>query len=582
VRFGKVFSGLALAVLMASAAPAQTVTCPAVKPGEELRDLPEIRTDRATRSLETTLRIQLRTLCLPTFKGGAWLNLPAELRAYGFPDPANSGQWVWGYPGPVLRLRKADSEGGQGDSLSILLRNELPAGSEDNDTNLHFHGGHVSPQFPHDDMALVLRPSGSQGAPAHSHGMRGHVVDGEFRYRIDPLLWTQPEGTHWYHPHKHGSVSLQVANGMAGPLIVDGPFDDWLQSFYGWKLKEKILVVQRVEAGTEIYGRDDFGMGPLPPPLINGQVQPAITMAPGEVQRWRVVNATVGPLSQLDLRFPPGATVRQIAMDGVRFAPENYDRQPLSAGISAGAFQLSPGNRADFLVQAPRTTGDHPVNYGIFAHLAGGDAQGGPLVTIRVGPSAAPVATGFPDRDVWPPMPSYLRDIQPEEIRGTVDLSFDRASATDFNISGRKFDGNCVNVTTELGSALEWDVRNTTDPLHPFHIHINPFQVIRNAGRTYTPPYVWQDTITLPSGSEASPASVLLRHRTADFTGEYVLHCHFLNHEDQGMMYSVQTVCPRNPDSFGKARPGGQSECVEGNLIKASPSCPFNPLTLRK
>ncbi|HEX3126875.1 MAG TPA: multicopper oxidase domain-containing protein [Thermoanaerobaculia bacterium] len=567
MRFGKVFSGLALAAAMAGAARAQTVSCPPVKPGEELRDLPEIRADRGTKKLDTTLRIQLRTLCLPTFQNGLWLNLPTQLRTYGFPGPDG---WVWGYPGPVLRLRKAnaadtaDTEGGQGDSLSILLRNELPAGSEDNDTNLHFHGGHVSPQFPHDDVTLVLRPGGSQkDAGAHAHG---RVVEGETRYEIDPLLWTQPEGTHWYHPHKHGAVSLQVANGMAGALIVEGPFDDWLRMSYGWKIKEKILVIQRVEPGTDLYGEDDFGPGHLPAPLVNGQVQPVITMAPGEVQRWRFVNATVGPLSQLDLRFPPGATVRQIAMDGVRFAPENYERQPLP-------YQLSPGNRADFLVQAPQAVGDHPVSYGVFAHMAGAEANGEILVTIRVAASSASVATGFPDKGVWPPMPSYLKDIQPEEIRGTVDLSFDRSAPEDFNISGRKFDGNCVNVTTVLGTAMEWNVRNTTDPLHPFHIHSNPFQVIRHAGKTYSPPYVWQDTISLPAGSEAAPASVLLRQRYLDFTGEYVLHCHFLEHEDQGMMYAVQTVCPQDPGSFGKARPGGQPECVADNLVKASLSC---------
>src|SRR5690349_3617055 len=123
MRFGKVFSGLALAAAMAGAARAQTLTCPPVKPGEELRDLPEIRADPAASRLDTTLRIQLRTLCLPTLQNGLWLNLPTQLRTYGFP---NSGDWTWGYTGPVLRLRKADAEGGQGDRLSILLRNELP------------------------------------------------------------------------------------------------------------------------------------------------------------------------------------------------------------------------------------------------------------------------------------------------------------------------------------------------------------------------------------------------------------------------------------------------------------------------
>jgi FtsP/CotA-like multicopper oxidase with cupredoxin domain len=561
MKRAKVLSGLVLAALVAGTVRAGTLTCPAVKPREELRDLPEIRADRATKTLETTLRIQLRTLCLPTFQNGVWLNLPTQLRSYGFPS---SDGWTWGYPGPVLRLSKADADGAQGDGLSILLRNELPAGSADNDTNLHFHGGHVSPQ--QDDVMLVLRPVGSKGG-AHAHGHHGHVVSGETRYRIDPLLWTQPEGTHWYHPHRHGAVSLQVSNGMAGPLIVEGPFDDWLRMFYGWKLREKILVIQRVEPGTDRYGEDKAGPGPLPAPLVNGQVQPVITMAPGEVQRWRLINAAVGPLSQLDFRFPPGVAVRQIAMDGVRFAPENYERQPLP-------LQLSPGNRADFLVQAPAAVGDHPVTYGVFAHLDGAEGQGGTLVTIRVMPSSAPVAMGFPGKDAWPPMPSYLKDIEAGEVQGTVDLSFNGRPPADWNISGTKFDGSCANVTTTLGTALEWNVWNTTDALHPFHIHINPFQVVRHAGRTYSPPYVWQDTVALPSGSETAPASVLLRQRYADFTGEYVLHCHFLRHEDWGMMMAVQTVCPNDSGSFGKARPGGQPECVPGNRIEASPKCP--------
>ncbi|MBW8878038.1 MAG: hypothetical protein JF614_24000, partial [Acidobacteria bacterium] len=54
----------------------------------------------------------------------------------------------------------------------------------------------------------------------------------------------------------------------------------------------------------------------------------------------------------------------------------------------------------------------------------------------------------------------------------------------------------------------------------------------------------------------------------------YVLHCHFLGHEDRGMMFGVQTVCPQDPSSYGKARPGGAPECVSGNFIPAMPICP--------
>ena len=82
----------------------------------------------------------------------------------------------------------------------------------DNTTNLHFHGTHVSPQSPQDFVLLELRPKLADGAkpPAHDHPMhpRGTVAYGYFKYDVDPPPPTQAEGTHWYHPHKHGAVSL--------------------------------------------------------------------------------------------------------------------------------------------------------------------------------------------------------------------------------------------------------------------------------------------------------------------------------------------------------------------------------------
>src|SRR6185295_13963306 len=49
----------------------------------------------------------------------------------------------------------------------------------------------------------------------------------------------QAPGTHWYHAHKHGSTALNLANGMAGALIIEGDYDDVLKNFY---TKQKVLV----------------------------------------------------------------------------------------------------------------------------------------------------------------------------------------------------------------------------------------------------------------------------------------------------------------------------------------------------
>ena len=95
-----------------------------------------------------------------------------------------------------------------------------------------------------------------------------------------------------------------------------------------------------------------------------------------------------------------------------------------------------------------------------------------------------------------------------------------------------------MNERVTLGTLEEWTVRNTSKELHPFHIHVNDFQVISVNGRPYDA-HGWQDTVPLPIGGE-----VVMRMQFNDFTGKYVFHCHILAHEDNGMM-AVVDVAPR-------------------------------------
>lgn len=644
---------LALAGATAQAQDSTTPTCPAVQTGQELREPPVI--EAKNHKIETTFKVEMRKQCVPVLNGNTWSNQALDLRTYVYPDPKKPGAWRWGYPGPTLRLRKPSTPTGRGDSLAILLVNNLqpdgghtcdsacPAGTTcppdkdlpdaaacaktdnqycccwidnnqsypdcfhgDNTTNLHFHGTHVSPQPPQDYVLLELRPKpplGTAKTDDHPGHPRGDVAYGQYQYRVDPFPWTQAEGTHWYHPHKHGSVALQVANGLPGALLIEGPFDDWLRGYYKGKLAEKLLVLQQIQATTNLYN----ATAPPPPLLVNGQVSPTVTMQPGEVQRWRFVNATMQVAAQVSLEFPPGVTVRQIAMDGVQFAPENYGRQPLFDPSNPSSFKISPGNRADFLIQAPTQAGSFTVTHRLIGEasertkekverrrealkaLAGANTTETPLVTLVVaarkqGEKARPVAQGFPTQAQWPKMPPYLRDIPASEVSAKESLTFSMADekglpsgpgnpATKFFINNLQYNDDCVNVTTRLGTSDEWTVQNTSALAHPFHIHTNPFQLIQNGSTTYQPPYVWQDTIALPVGKPQQPQSVVLRHRYTEFTGEYVLHCHFLGHEDRGMMFGVQTVCKDDPKSFGKARPNNQPECVPGNLIPAAPQC---------
>jgi L-ascorbate oxidase len=130
----------------------------------------------------------------------------------------------------------------------------------------------------------------------------------------------------------------------------------------------------------------------------------------------------------------------------------------------------------------------------------------------------------------------------------------------------------------QLNSPEEWTVMNEdTDKSHPFHIHINPFQIVEvfspsqenttdptkpcyvnpDDPETWKPcnkltgPFVWWDTfaistafqVTGPSGKQVTiPGYFKMRSRFADFTGQFVLHCHILIHEDRGMMELIEVV----------------------------------------
>lgn len=724
---------LLVAALLVSGGAARAQTCPTTVPtGEELRTLPELEASGGV--LSTTFSVEMKPQCVPVKDAqGNWSYESQLLRTYVYTDPA-TGRQAWGYPGPTLRIRKQETSGTgltPGDRLKILLVNNLPpdttehgkcddacagtgttscpsdpaklppvsscivpAGQPipegcccwvnrsqtwpecfhgDNSTNLHFHGTHVSPQAPQDYVLLELRPRLPAGteAPADLHAThaRGIVAYGEFQYDVDPPPPTQAEGTHWYHPHKHGSVSLQVANGMPGALIIEGAFDDWLRGYYGGKLAEKILVVQQVQAKTNL-----FNNSLAPATTVNGQVNPTVRMKPGEVQRWRFVNATLQVASQVSLNFPDNVNVRQIAMDGVRFSPENYGSQPLFKPTDPSQFEISPGNRADFLVEAPATpglyrlthrpAGKSPIAAGKREKLrqrdeallklealrlgeakpAGGESSEPALVTILVEAplpeKAAPekpatLATGFPPVSQWPPMPPYLQNLQ-GKAEPDQDLDFQMTAGpgdptTQFKINGEQYNPDCANITTTVGSTETWLVQNSSVLAHPFHIHINPFQLVEqgtiiNGQRVpfvkYASP-VWQDTVALPVVNsswdiQAGPiwnnddakakcpttckntnggtwnnqwtttvpgkmsvcgcsytgnGYVLFHHRYLEFTGEYVLHCHFLGHEDRGMMFNVQTVCDNDRTMIGKSKPYPQKECVPGNLIPAAPAC---------
>ena len=117
-------------------------------------------------------------------------------------------------------------------------------------------------------------------------------------------------------------------------------------------------------------------------------------------------------------------------------------------------------------------------------------------------------------------------------------------------INGEAFNPNETNVAPLLGSVEEWTLRNSTDEDHPFHIHVNDFQVVKVNGRPYKANGL-QDVVIIPKHG-----SVVIRNPFDQFTGHFVFHCHILGHEDGGMMKTVQVRRKGEPVT---PPPGGEN-----------------------
>jgi FtsP/CotA-like multicopper oxidase with cupredoxin domain len=310
---------------------------------------------------------------------------------------------------------------------------------------------------------------------AHAGGAGSDEMD-EAEAPMRPLIMGQAPGTHWYHAHKHGSTTINVNNGMTGVFIIEGKYDQEIKAGYPGGIKQQVLVIQQL-GGTSFLERDARGSDPYF--SVNGQLQPVINMRPGEVQWWRIANTSARAGTYF--LSPTALKWKQLAQDGVQFNNDNYQAS------NNNAFLLASGNRADLLVQAPTAAG----SYAVLVNNSVDPSDRGPgttqltLLTVNVltGPSAnmqfLPTAPSFPP---------FLTDIKPNEVKATRTIVFSTSSRPPtpamHKIDGKLFDGE-VGAAVVLNQVEEWKIVNETFPnanggakiSHPFHIHINPFQI---------------------------------------------------------------------------------------------------------
>jgi len=463
-----------------------------------------------------------------------------------------------------------------GDTLRIKVVNQLPPNPYSNEparhlrypnsTNLHVHGLHVHPG--------LVRP-GVYGDYVMDDPTLG-IQPGETRLHEYGIDASHPAGAYWYHPHLHGSTAIQVGSGMAGALIVRGEIDRVPEIAAAL---ERIFMFQAPLSGKGSPGQlESFSDVTVAVPdadiLINGVKRPTIVMRRGEVQNWHFINAEIARYLNLSL---DGHVIHSYSHDG-----NTRPRLLEYRGNGVDGLVMAPGNRESVLIQAglPGTYylrtqaydmgSDAPLPEEILAVIVVTDAA--KPMALPSGPLPAPpvlahiddaelarggglkrsiVMRGMSDQaSVLHPPPDEFPDWHYEtdntDFAGTV---FAMGSAEEYSSSAPGMPNdfepfqsrNAKKQVVALGSVEEWTIYNMNRVQHPFHIHINPFEVIKINGAAVDP--FWADTIGLPAGgTPENPTSVTFRTRFLDFSGAYVMHCHILSHEDMGMMQTVEVT----------------------------------------
>lgn len=402
------------------------------------------------------------------------------------------------FPAPTITAKR-------GDIVRVKLTNMLPdteetnlLGYRKNITNLHTHGWHVSPEPPGDYVMYELK-----------HGE-------SYQHVYDTSL--QPGGTlNFYHPHKHGVSAEQYWAGLKGALIVEDETD----------------VLSGYE--THLMVLSDISLsGPDPAPhatmmdfmhgkegnivMVNGQVNPVLRAEPGQVQRWRILNASSGRFYKLSLS---NHTLQLIGTDG-GLLDKPYPRTQIL---------LSPGERVDILVKASTTKGSYKLYALPYSRMGNATSSQITLMTLSVQRSgtngqALPAAI----------MQNTARiDLNTIMVSGERTLTLSMGQGNAF-INGQDFDVNPYTIMSDVGTYEIWTIANQSGMDHPFHQHVNAVQILtmRGIDSSY-PPYAampaWKDTVLVPKWG-----SVSILVPVMDYTGMAMFHCHILEHEDIGMM----------------------------------------------
>jgi FtsP/CotA-like multicopper oxidase with cupredoxin domain len=425
------------------------------------------------------------------------------------------------YPCPTIRVQK-------GEQFSVLFENQYTE-----EATIHWHG--------------LLVPELMDGQPKDA------VLPGNSYTYSFPVF--QQAGTYFYHSHAHHLTAKHVYKGYAGFFIVEDENETQLGLPTG-EYDIPLLIQDRHSAyqpqfnyAPTMMDRMWGFLGDLP--LINGTPD-AFFEVQKTLYRFRIVNGSNARVYKL--AFSDNSQFWVLATDG---------------GLKDEAIQvsdvfLSPGERIDILFDFSPYSIGNSVNLQSQAFSGVGN-QGTQMDLLRFDIIGDLSSGGIVPQNL-PPITYY--DINDINNTRTFTLSQGMMGSGMHRINGLTYDLNRIDETIPFNELEEWKFINNTNNYHPMHVHGVLFQVYSRNGDTNLTPNDkgWKDTVLV---NPNETVQVLVKF--IDYSGIYLLHCHNLEHEDDGMMLNIQIDSPTNIDD--------ENSSPESFKLHQNYPNPFNPST---
>eukprot|EP01129_Flabellula_baltica_P011317 TRINITY_DN4930_c0_g1_i1.p1 TRINITY_DN4930_c0_g1~~TRINITY_DN4930_c0_g1_i1.p1 ORF type:complete len:529 (+),score=126.69 TRINITY_DN4930_c0_g1_i1:196-1782(+) len=422
-------------------------------------------------------------------------------------------------------------------------------------TNLHLHGLEVEPHM-YDPMG-TLDPK----APSVT------VKPGDcycYKFKIPEH---EPVGLYWYHPHYHTAVAIQMWSGMAGLLFVEPK--DGKPEIENYDTSKDIIfpvwdphfkVVEEFQGRSFVTVRDRIvtddmisdQTGSSDALFMVGDVyQPEYTFQVGETRRIRILCATTENLMMFSI-FKKGE--ESVGWDkAIPFFATSSDAVGYEP-VEKTMIVMSGGQRQDVMVSF-QEEGEYLIRSQGLSNLQF-FGFGPPNVTL-----ARIIVREKKDSLAFFPTVNDMKfrvgipeteTIDMTEIDHRDEITFNLFPDTrvapfpQFHINGAPYHPDVIDFEGYSGTAIEYVITNPNQATHPFHVHVNRFQVkeMHSSQQPDNPvmqamidpihPDIWRDTVTVPPFG-----SVRLWMRFGPIHGKTMLHCHFLAHEDTGMVSSL-------------------------------------------